>query len=159
MEVRNSNFAAFIDVFTSNTYVMVIMSDPSIRKYSSLVNPLMSATSNNAAPPVFIFQRLQPLSSISVMLGNTLRSWSGWMDPSTACTCGCASPFASLPQPISWQTERRRHATVLQLPQIRAAFLLYPHIQSVVMGKKYFSLIFSLSEVFQWEKKCSNLIY
>lgn len=32
MEVRNSNFAAFIDVFTSNTYVMVIMSDPSIRK-------------------------------------------------------------------------------------------------------------------------------
>lgn len=33
MEVRNSNFAAFIDVFTSNTYVMVIMSDPSIRKY------------------------------------------------------------------------------------------------------------------------------
>lgn len=34
MEVRNSNFAAFIDVFTSNTYVMVIMSDPSIRKWT-----------------------------------------------------------------------------------------------------------------------------
>ena len=33
MEVRNTNFAAFIDVFTSNTYVMVIMSDPAIRKY------------------------------------------------------------------------------------------------------------------------------
>lgn len=32
MEVRNSNFAAFIDIFTSNTYVMVVMSDPSIRK-------------------------------------------------------------------------------------------------------------------------------
>uniref|UniRef100_A0A8C4WG24 Ras-related GTP-binding protein n=1 Tax=Gopherus evgoodei TaxID=1825980 RepID=A0A8C4WG24_9SAUR len=31
MEVRNSNFAAFIDIFTSNTYVMVVMSDPSIR--------------------------------------------------------------------------------------------------------------------------------
>lgn len=30
MEVRNSNFAAFIDIFTSNTYVMVIMSDPNI---------------------------------------------------------------------------------------------------------------------------------
>eukprot|EP00124_Ichthyophonus_hoferi_P002791 Ihof_evm2s207 gene=Ihof_evmTU2s207 len=30
VEVRNSNFAAFIDVFTSNTYVMVIMSDASI---------------------------------------------------------------------------------------------------------------------------------
>lgn len=37
MEVRNSNFAAFIDVFTSNTYVMVIMSDPSIRKWNSAV--------------------------------------------------------------------------------------------------------------------------
>lgn len=24
MEVRNSNFTAFIDVFTSNTYIMVI---------------------------------------------------------------------------------------------------------------------------------------
>ena len=32
MEVRNSSFAAFIDVFTQNTYVMVIMSDLSIRK-------------------------------------------------------------------------------------------------------------------------------
>jgi Ras-related GTP-binding protein A/B len=32
MEVRNSNFTAFIDYFTNNTYVMVIMSDPSIRK-------------------------------------------------------------------------------------------------------------------------------
>ncbi|ETE69680.1 Ras-related GTP-binding protein B [Ophiophagus hannah] len=30
MEVRNSNFADFIDIFTSNTYVMVVMSDPSI---------------------------------------------------------------------------------------------------------------------------------
>lgn len=33
MEVRNSQFAAFIDVFTPNTYVMVIMSDPTIRKF------------------------------------------------------------------------------------------------------------------------------
>ena len=33
MEVRNSSFAAFIDVFTANTYVMVIMSDSSICKY------------------------------------------------------------------------------------------------------------------------------
>lgn len=32
MEVRNSNFAGFIDLFTANTYVMVIMSDSSIRK-------------------------------------------------------------------------------------------------------------------------------
>lgn len=35
MEVRNSEFAAFIDTFTPNTYVMVIMSDPSIRECSS----------------------------------------------------------------------------------------------------------------------------
>ncbi|KAJ8031219.1 Ras-related GTP-binding protein A [Holothuria leucospilota] len=38
MEVRNSSFAAFIDVFTSNTYVMVIMSDPSIPSATTLIN-------------------------------------------------------------------------------------------------------------------------
>ncbi|PNF25711.1 Ras-related GTP-binding protein A [Cryptotermes secundus] len=38
MEVRNSNFAAFIDMFTSNTYVMVIMSDPGIRKFFHIWN-------------------------------------------------------------------------------------------------------------------------
>ncbi|OTF73096.1 ras-related GTP-binding protein A-like protein [Euroglyphus maynei] len=32
MEVRNSQFAAFIESFTANTYVMVILSDASIRK-------------------------------------------------------------------------------------------------------------------------------
>lgn len=35
MEVRNSNFAAFIDVFTSNTYVMVVTSDSTIRESCS----------------------------------------------------------------------------------------------------------------------------
>lgn len=34
MEVKNSQFSAFIDGFTPNTYVMVIMSDSSIRKLS-----------------------------------------------------------------------------------------------------------------------------
>ncbi|KAK3912579.1 Ras-related GTP-binding protein A [Frankliniella fusca] len=38
MEVRNSNFAAFIDMFTSNTYVMVIMSDPAIPSAATLIN-------------------------------------------------------------------------------------------------------------------------
>lgn len=38
MEVRNSSFAAFIDIFTSNTYVMVIMSDPSIPSAATLIN-------------------------------------------------------------------------------------------------------------------------
>ena len=32
MEVRNSSFAAYIDVFTSNTYAMVVMSDVGICK-------------------------------------------------------------------------------------------------------------------------------
>ena len=32
MEVRNSCFSAFVDFFTPNTYVMVIMSDPTIRE-------------------------------------------------------------------------------------------------------------------------------
>lgn len=38
MEVRNSQFAAFIDVFTPNTYVMVIMSDPTIPSAATMVN-------------------------------------------------------------------------------------------------------------------------
>ncbi|XP_071480267.1 ras-related GTP-binding protein A [Diadema setosum] len=38
MEVRNSSFAAFIDVFTQNTYVMVIMSDLSIPPATTLIN-------------------------------------------------------------------------------------------------------------------------
>lgn len=33
MEVRNSNFAVFIDLFTPNIYIMVVMSDPKIRKF------------------------------------------------------------------------------------------------------------------------------
>lgn len=38
MEVRNSNFAAFIDEFTSNTYVMVVMSDASVQSATTLLN-------------------------------------------------------------------------------------------------------------------------
>jgi len=32
MEVRTDQFTAFIDVLTTNTYIMVIVSDPTIRK-------------------------------------------------------------------------------------------------------------------------------
>jgi Ras-related GTP-binding protein A/B len=32
MEIRKDGFTAFIDALTSNTYVMVIMSDPTIGK-------------------------------------------------------------------------------------------------------------------------------
>lgn len=38
MEVRNSNFSAFIDAFTTNTYIMVIMSDPSIQSAATAIN-------------------------------------------------------------------------------------------------------------------------
>ena len=38
MEVRNKNFAAFIEVFTSNTYVMVITSDTDIPSELTLIN-------------------------------------------------------------------------------------------------------------------------
>ncbi|XP_025425737.1 ras-related GTP-binding protein A [Sipha flava] len=38
MEVRNSNFAAFIDLFTTNTYIMVIISDPRIPSAATLLN-------------------------------------------------------------------------------------------------------------------------
>jgi Ras-related GTP-binding protein A/B len=33
MEVRNSTFACFIELLTPNTYVMVVISDPSICKF------------------------------------------------------------------------------------------------------------------------------
>jgi len=38
MEVRNSKFAAFIDEFTANTYVMLVMSDPTIQSATTLLN-------------------------------------------------------------------------------------------------------------------------
>lgn len=38
MEVRNSNFAVFIDLFTPNTYIMVVMSDPTIPSAAVLLN-------------------------------------------------------------------------------------------------------------------------
>lgn len=38
MEVRNSMFAAYIDGFTTNTYVMVIMSDPTIPAAATIMN-------------------------------------------------------------------------------------------------------------------------
>ena len=34
-QVRNSNFAAFIDVFTANTYVMVIVADSQVCRMQS----------------------------------------------------------------------------------------------------------------------------
>lgn len=36
MEIRGSSFTAFIDVLTNNTYAMIVMSDPNIRKSSFL---------------------------------------------------------------------------------------------------------------------------
>jgi Ras-related GTP-binding protein A/B len=44
MEVRNDKFAAFIDYFTTNTYVMVIMSDPTIRKPATIFSHLHTAS-------------------------------------------------------------------------------------------------------------------
>eukprot|EP00475_Leptophrys_vorax_P029550 TRINITY_DN434_c0_g1_i1.p1 TRINITY_DN434_c0_g1~~TRINITY_DN434_c0_g1_i1.p1 ORF type:complete len:253 (-),score=90.26 TRINITY_DN434_c0_g1_i1:425-1183(-) len=38
LEVRNSNFSAFIDAFTSTTYIMVVMSDPKINSAATLMN-------------------------------------------------------------------------------------------------------------------------
>lgn len=38
MEIRNYSFSAFIDVFTPNTYVMVIVSDPGIPSAATLIN-------------------------------------------------------------------------------------------------------------------------
>jgi hypothetical protein len=37
-QVRNSSFTAFIDSFTANTYIMVILSDPSIQTATTQLN-------------------------------------------------------------------------------------------------------------------------
>jgi len=51
MEVRNSRFSAFIDAFTVNTYIMVIVSDPNVHTAATLLNI------KNARPH---FERLIP---------------------------------------------------------------------------------------------------
>lgn len=38
MEVRNSRFAAFIDAFTANTYIMVIVSNPAVHSQATILN-------------------------------------------------------------------------------------------------------------------------
>jgi len=38
MEVKNKNFTAFIDVFTSNTYIMIILSNPKIQSAATNLN-------------------------------------------------------------------------------------------------------------------------
>ncbi|CAJ1936543.1 unnamed protein product [Cylindrotheca closterium] len=38
MEVRNSRFSAFIDAFTANTYIMVIVSNPNVHTAATLLN-------------------------------------------------------------------------------------------------------------------------
>jgi Ras-related GTP-binding protein A/B len=38
MEVRNSMFSAFLDAFTTNTYIMVIVSDPRVESATMLAN-------------------------------------------------------------------------------------------------------------------------
>jgi len=38
MEIRQANFAAFFDVLTTNTYVMVIMSDPTVESAATQMN-------------------------------------------------------------------------------------------------------------------------
>jgi len=42
MEVRNSQFTAFVDVFTPNTFVMVVMSDESIESAATKLNIQMA---------------------------------------------------------------------------------------------------------------------
>jgi Ras-related GTP-binding protein A/B len=38
MEVRNSRFAAYIDAFTANTYIMVIVSNPAVHTAATILN-------------------------------------------------------------------------------------------------------------------------
>ena len=71
MEVRNSCFAAFIDFFTQNTYVMVIMSDPTIRKLQHIIHwgiaPSVLASSSMYIGIMILLHiaKLQPLYIIT----------------------------------------------------------------------------------------------
>jgi len=38
MEVKNTNFTAFIDVFTTNTYIMIIISNPKLQSAATNIN-------------------------------------------------------------------------------------------------------------------------
>ena len=38
MEVKSSDFSAYIDVLTPNTYIMVVLSDVSIQSAATLLN-------------------------------------------------------------------------------------------------------------------------
>ncbi|XP_033225144.1 ras-related GTP-binding protein A isoform X1 [Belonocnema kinseyi] len=70
MEVRNTNFAAFIDVFTSNTYVMVVMSDPAIRclkKIEGVFKKASAATLINIRNARKHFEKLERASQNSVL--------------------------------------------------------------------------------------------
>jgi Ras-related GTP-binding protein A/B len=63
MEVKNSSFAAFIDIFSSNTYVMVITSDPSIRKFALLYSLLDQRIARNCNNDYCsLFPQIKPCS-------------------------------------------------------------------------------------------------
>ena len=66
MEVRNSNFSSFIDVFTANTYVMVILSDSHIPAEAILIN--IRWEGEGVLTKIYLHR-------LSGMRGNTLRSW------------------------------------------------------------------------------------
>ena len=74
MEVRNSQFSAFIDVFTPNTYVMVIMSDPTIRK---LATPTCSP---RLLVIIFTLQHQLLHLLMLKMLENTLKKLRKWKE-------------------------------------------------------------------------------
>ena len=65
MEVKNGNFAAFIDIFTPNTYVMVVTSDASIRK-SLRETPITQAFNDH----LFLFHSFFLLTASAATLIN-----------------------------------------------------------------------------------------
>ncbi len=59
MEVRNSRFAAFIESFTSNTFIMVVMSDTSIRELTR-EDLLLISFASSCVVKWFKFDRQDP---------------------------------------------------------------------------------------------------
>ena len=68
MEIHTSQFIAYIDEFTSNTYVMIILSDPKIRKSFSLSFSLMFRTGCNVAQPQDCQEALWSVDEVGINL-------------------------------------------------------------------------------------------
>ena len=64
MEVRNSLTSVFIDAFTQNTYILVVLSDPSIR--TSILSFLVSSLDQLTRPFFFLLSLARTEATVTL---------------------------------------------------------------------------------------------